>query len=101
MVTIKDLLGCKCLVFILYVVFFMQMSEADTDADIEAVLDKLESVACHWLPTQPITPVKKASLLQELVYEEIVDRRHKQIVGLRKGLQQLNIMDVLNATLTS
>ena len=78
---------------------FMQMSEAETDADIEAVLDKPESMAIvncsKWSPTQPITPVTKASLLQELVYEEVVDKRHKQIAGLRKGLQQFNMIDLL------
>ena len=63
----------------------MQMSQVETDAEIQAVLDKPDNMAIvncsKWSPTQPITPVTKSSLLQELIYEKVVDKRHKQIAG--------------------
>ena len=77
----------------------MQMSKAETEADIEAVLDKPDNMAIvncsKWSPTQPITPVTKTSLLQELIYDEVVDKRRKQIAGLRKGLQQFDMISLL------
>ena len=77
----------------------MQMSQVETDAEIQVVLDKPDNMAIvncsKWSPTQPITPVTKSSLLQELIYEEVVDKRHKQIAGLRKGLQHFSMVTLL------
>jgi len=77
---------------------FMQMSKAETETEIDNVLNKpdMTIVNCSkWSPTQPIIPVTKASLLQELIYDEVVDKRHKQIDGLRKGLQQFDMISLL------
>ena len=55
----------------------MQMSKPETETEIDGVLNKpdMTIVNCSkWSPTQPITPVTKASLLQELIYNEVVDK---------------------------
>ena len=43
----------------------------------------------NWSPVQPITIVTKTDLLQELVYSEVIDKRHHQLKSLRKGMDYL------------
>ena len=53
------------------------MSKPETETEIDGVLNKPDNmtiVNCSkWSPTQPITPVTKVSLLQELIYD-VVDK---------------------------
>lgn len=46
----------------------------------------------NWSPVQPINIKTKHDLLQELVYWEVVGKRHKQLCSLRKGLDYLGLL---------
>ena len=45
--------------------------------------------ASNWSPTCPITIISKADLLQELVFAEVIDKRHSQLKSLRTGMDYL------------
>ena len=51
--------------------------------------------ASNWSPTQAITATTKSSLLQQLVYEEVIEKRHKQILDLKKGLQMFRLVSLM------
>ena len=51
--------------------------------------------ASNWSPTQAITATTKCSLLQQLVYEEVIEKRHKQILDLKKGLQMFCLVSLM------
>ena len=41
------------------------------------------------LLTRPITLISKADLLQELVFAEVIDKRHNQLKSIRTGMDYL------------
>lgn len=79
--------------------YYLQLDHASTDEEIDVILDKNENMALinasNWFPTQKITMASKASLLQELVYEELIEKRYKQILDLRKGLQMFRLVSLM------
>ena len=70
-----------------------QLDAAREDSDIDSILDKAENMAIinasNWSPVRAITIVSKVDLLQELVYSEVIDKRHHQLKSLRTGLDYL------------
>ena len=86
-------------VYIVSSYLFLQLDRANTDGEIDVVLDKNENMALvnasNWPPTQRITTASKSSLLQELVYEELLEKRYKQILDLRKGLQMFRLVSLM------
>ena len=71
----------------------LQLDAANEEKDIEDILDKPENMAIinasNWSPTRAITLVSKIDLLQELVYAEVIDKRHNQLKSLRTGMDYL------------
>lgn len=51
--------------------------------------------ASKWPSTQPITNLTKHSLLQKLVVEEVIKKRDDHILSLRKGLEVLGFVAVM------
>lgn len=48
----------------------------------------------NWSPVEIITLENKATLLQDLVYTEIIDKRQNQLQHLRDGLNHFNVVDL-------
>ena len=71
------------------------MDEANTPDDLDAILDTAKNMALinssGWSPIQVITVNNKTSLLQGLIYEEIVRKRQNQIISLCRGLEKLDL----------
>ena len=51
--------------------------------------------ASNWPPTQSITTSSKSTLLQELIYEEVIEKRRKQIRNMRKGLRIFKLVSLM------
>lgn len=70
-----------------------QLDAAKEETDIEDILEKPENMAIinasNWSPTRPITLVSKSDLLQELVFAEVIDKRHSQLKSIRTGMDYL------------
>lgn len=62
----------------------------DSESDIDIILDKAENMAIinasNWSPVRAVTILSKADLLQELVYSEVIDKRHHQLKSIWSGL---------------
>ena len=69
-----------------------QLDAAKEETDIENILEKPENMAIinasNWSPTRPITLVSKSDL-QELVFAEVIDKRHSQLKPIRTGMDYL------------
>ncbi len=77
-------------------VFHIQMDRAESDEDIDLLLDILENMAVinasGWPPTKLIGMTNKSSLLQGLIFDELITKRQSQITAIRKGLASLGIL---------
>ena len=75
-----------------------QLDAAREYSDIDSILDKAENMAIinasNWSPVRAITIVSKVDLLQELVYSEVIDKRHHQLKSLRTGLDYLCLASI-------
>ena len=78
---------------------FSQLDAAREESDIDNILDKPGNMAIinssNWSPARAITIVSKAGLLQELVYSEVIDKRHHQLKSIRTGLDYLCLASVM------
>ncbi len=49
----------------------------------------------NWSPTQAITVTSKSALVQELVYEGVIERRQTQVLDIRKGWQMFRLVSLI------
>ena len=45
-----------------------------------------------WSPVQPVNIMTKSTLLQQLIYEEVIDKRHCQLNGIKRGLEYFGMV---------
>ena len=77
----------------------MQLDEANTNEEIDAVLENSSVMAIinrsRWSITEAITKSNKSALLQQLIWEEVVLRREENLRAFRRGMSALGIVDLL------
>lgn len=71
---------------------------AKTDEEIDSILSVPENMtiinSSKWSPVQPINIMTKSTLLQQLIYEEVIDKRHCQLNGMKKGLEYFGLVSL-------
>lgn len=89
---------CTIISFISYA---LQMDEASTQEDVDAILDVPEYLevinGSGWPCTQPISISNKSEIVQGLITEEVVRKRVKSMDDLRKGLKIVGILPLLES----
>lgn len=77
----------------------LQLDEAKTDDDVDALVDKPAnmSIINHsgWSITEPVTLTNKAGLLQHLIWEEVILRRDGNIQAFKRGLDHLKLLQLM------
>ena len=81
-----------------YILSVMQMDEASTEDEVEKLLDD-ESMArinaSGWSTTRPISLQSKSVLVQDLLVDEVIGKRERQIRALRKGLDYFGVLKLI------
>lgn len=76
--------------------YIIQLDSAETDEDIDSLLQQGKFMCIintsGWSITTPINMSTKASLLQGLIWDEVVGKREQQLRAFRKGLENFGIM---------
>lgn len=69
-----------------------------TDEEIDSILSIPENMtiinSSKWSPVQPINIMTKSTLLQQLIYEEVIDKRHCQLNGIKRGLEYFGLVSL-------
>lgn len=86
-------------IVLLQKVYILQMNEADTTEQIDQLLDQGHYMAlvnaCGWPSTQVISITNKNDLLQQLLLNEVIRSRAKQMQSFRKGLKVLGFQQLM------
>ena len=79
--------------------YLLQLDEASTEEDVDAILDVPEYLeiinGSGWPCTQTISISNKSEIVQGLVTEEVIRKRVKSMDDLRKGLKVVGILPLL------
>ena len=77
----------------------MQIDNAQTEKDIDSILDESENMSIinssGWPVTQQITLANKTALLQGLIFDEVIAKRQDHIAAFQKGLERLEVMELI------
>ena len=76
--------------------FIDALDECSTIEALNRILDKPENLerinSCQWLPTDTISLSNKLLLISELINEEVVRKRIPQITAVKKGLEEMKLL---------
>ena len=76
-----------------------QMNAAETSDEVNALLDETHYMAyingCGWPATKPVNIANKNDLLQQLLLNEVIRSRSKQMQSFRRGLQVLGFHQLM------
>ena len=77
----------------------LQLDEAKTIDEIDALVDQPASMfiinQSGWSIIEPVTMENKASLLQHLIWEEVILRREGNIQAFKQGLDCLKLLQLM------
>ncbi len=77
------------------------MDVAQSDDELDAIID--QPVHTHilngsaWSAIEPVTMASKTRLLQQLMQEEVLVKRDKNLQAFRRGLTTLGVLDLITA----
>lgn len=79
----------------------LQLDEASTKDEIDTLLDEPANmyILNHsgWSITEPVTMANKATLLQRLIWDEVILRREGNIQAFKRGLTYLKLLQLMQA----
>ena len=77
------------------------MSDASSEDEIDQLIDQPANCyilnACGWSLTEPIVPSNKLQFLQQLMVDEVLNKRERNLKAFMCGLQVLGIIELVKA----
>ena len=77
----------------------IQLDDAKTDDDIDKILDQPASMLIinqsQWSIVEPVTTSNKSSLIQHLIWEEVIQRRDQNIQAFKRGPKQFKMVELI------